>query len=473
MSRYFDDELTHSGVKGMKWRKHKYRLVKDANGKLRYVYDNDNTGTGVGGKFDGSKQYFLGPNPNHTTRFSKGRTFIEKDSPVVKKRLENDRRSDALNEKKNASANRLSKSESKQDPHARQERRINEARAKRAEKKDKDIGKRSREYIQDRRSNTGTKPLTETYLVPTKTTDDGLLRTSKLRSTVLTGRSGEKKQREEKREATRYKKEIERIEKRKAEANKAQHVANNQKAKATGKRASWAPDKPYQSRVEYDQENQRDMLKERDYLKKHGGYHQFGKFDISGNKTASQWHDEHYKNQKRWTTSEMEGFYANRADIGQRSRAAESTARHKAAVKAQKKKKFTDTIDKGRKAAINKYVGEHAAQKYNIEKTRSLAAIKRRYADDWRKTDPSIESVTYDNDDPYSVVVQEQYHKGDSNRIDRFRHVKEFQHEPSKETKKRLRRNKRKKIVADTKRTIDKGRKAVEEFFTPKKKKKR
>lgn len=39
MSRYFDDELIHSGVKGMKWKRHKYKLVKDANGKLHYIYD--------------------------------------------------------------------------------------------------------------------------------------------------------------------------------------------------------------------------------------------------------------------------------------------------------------------------------------------------------------------------------------------------------------------------------------------------
>ena len=38
MSRYFDDELTHSGVKGMKWRKHKYKMVKDKNGNPIYVY---------------------------------------------------------------------------------------------------------------------------------------------------------------------------------------------------------------------------------------------------------------------------------------------------------------------------------------------------------------------------------------------------------------------------------------------------
>lgn len=38
MSRYFDDELIHSGVKGMKWRKHKYRAVRDKNGNPIYVY---------------------------------------------------------------------------------------------------------------------------------------------------------------------------------------------------------------------------------------------------------------------------------------------------------------------------------------------------------------------------------------------------------------------------------------------------
>lgn len=39
MSRYFDDELIHSGVKGMKWKRHKYKAVRDANGKLHYIYD--------------------------------------------------------------------------------------------------------------------------------------------------------------------------------------------------------------------------------------------------------------------------------------------------------------------------------------------------------------------------------------------------------------------------------------------------
>ena len=38
MSRYFDDELIHSGVKGMKWRKHKYKAVQDKNGNPIYVY---------------------------------------------------------------------------------------------------------------------------------------------------------------------------------------------------------------------------------------------------------------------------------------------------------------------------------------------------------------------------------------------------------------------------------------------------
>ena len=38
MSRYFDDELIHSGVKGMKWRKHKYKAVRDKNGNP--IYEN-------------------------------------------------------------------------------------------------------------------------------------------------------------------------------------------------------------------------------------------------------------------------------------------------------------------------------------------------------------------------------------------------------------------------------------------------
>lgn len=351
MSRYFDDELTHSGVKGMKWRKHKYKsAVKDANGNLKYFYNHDlfNNApvTGVGGKFDGSKQYFLGPNPNHTTRFSKGRTFIEKDSPVVKKRLENDRRSDALNEKKNASANRLSKTEPKQDSHSRQERRVNEARAKRAEKKDKDIGKRSREYIRERRSNTGTSPLTRKEIAWAKDSNGKL----NLKSTVRTGRSGEQKQRDEKRAAEQKKREI-----------KAQRVANNYKAKATGKRASWAEDKPYQSKAEYDQENQRYWLKERDKLRKKGESSLLS--PLHGNESASKYHDEVYKDRQRNAKRSMEGFETglserhnspSLAGPGHRARAAESTARHKAAVKAQKKKKnknkVTDTIDKGRKA---------------------------------------------------------------------------------------------------------------------------
>jgi hypothetical protein len=393
MSRYFDDELAHSGVKGMKWRKHKYRLVKDANGKLRYVYDNDNTGTGV--------------------KSSKAQMF----------------------------------------------------RQARAEEKDKDIGKRS---------NTGTKPLTETYLVSTKTTNNGPLQTSKLRSTVLTGRSGERKQREEKQEATRDRKAIERMARNE---RRRQAEANNHKAKATGKRASWASDKPYQSKVEYDQENQRHWLKERDKLRKQGEPSLLS--PPHGNGSASKYHDEFYKDQQRNAKRSMEGFETglserhnspSLAGPGHRARAAESTARHKAAVKAQKQHTArTEEATARRKAATNKYVGEHAAQQYRIKKTQEAVAEKRKKADDWRKADPSIESLGYSSN-PYDTRATGHYNKGDS---DRFRNVPDFRYEPSKETKKRLRRNKRKKAVSDTKRAIDKGRKAVEEFFTPKKKKKR
>lgn len=310
MSRYFDDELTHSGVKGMKWRKHKYRLVKDANGKLRYVYDNDNTTTGV-------------------------------------------------------------------------------------------------------------------------------------------------------------------------KSSKAQHVANNQKAKATGQRAPWAADKPYQSKVEYDQAHQSFMLKERDKLRKQGDRSSVGYKDKD--KSVSQMHDELYKRQQRLARRLTEGFspeseWSNSPTLagpGHRARAAESTARHKAAVNAQRKSKEhtarTEEATARRKAATSKYVGEHAAQQYLIKKTQEAAAEKRKKADDWRKADPSIESLGY-SDNPYSTIATGHFNKGDS---DRFRNVSKFHYEPSKETKKRLRRNKRKKAVADTKRAIDKGRKAVEEFFTPKKKKKR
>lgn len=34
-----DDYLAHHGVKGMRWRKHKYKLVKGADGKYHYIYD--------------------------------------------------------------------------------------------------------------------------------------------------------------------------------------------------------------------------------------------------------------------------------------------------------------------------------------------------------------------------------------------------------------------------------------------------
>lgn len=83
MSRYFDDELTHSGVKGMKWRKHKYKsAIKDANGNLKYFYNHDlfnnSPVTGVGGKFDGSKQYFLGPNQTIQLDFQRVEHLLKK-----------------------------------------------------------------------------------------------------------------------------------------------------------------------------------------------------------------------------------------------------------------------------------------------------------------------------------------------------------------------------------------------------------
>ena len=411
MSRYFDDELSHSGVKGMRWRKHKYRLVKDANGKLRYVYDN----TGIGVK-------------NSKAQSSKAQMF----------------------------------------------------RQARAEKKDKAVGKRS---------NTGTKSLTETYLVSTKTTKNGPLQTSKLRSTVLTGRSGEQKQREEKLEATRDRKAIERmarskrirqaeankeqiesrandrkaiermarririrqaeanekqVERRKrirqAEANKeqverrkmkAQHVANNQKAKATGKRASWASDKPYQSKVEYDQAHQSFMLKERNKLRKKG---EPSLISSPYNGSASKYHDEFYKDQQRNAKRSMEGFESglserhnspSLAGPGHRARAAESTARHKDAVNDQRRKRIRQSEANKEQVERRKRIRQAEANKKQIEK---------------RKADEKARKIAND----YIAKTLARYNAA-------------------------VKAQKKKKFTD----TIDKGRKAVEEFFTPKKKKKR
>lgn len=305
MSRYFDDELAHSGVKGMKWRKHKYRLVKDANGKLRYVYDNDNTARKQTNGNDAARRMQQetqakriladvikkGGDPNHS--YTVG--YTDKNGQHISgKYMPNEKSLSAVGFDKNGKVHPV-------------------------------YSKAAKELMADN-----------------KRKYEEHNRQERLRRSEANKEQIERRKRRRQAEANK-----EQIERRKSHR---QAEANNQKAKATGKRAKWAYDKPYQSKVEYDQENQRHMLKERDYLKKHGGYHQFGRFDISGNKSASQLHDENYKDEKRWRAREMEGFYNNRANIGQMSRAAESTARHKAAVKAQKKKRITDTIDKGRKA---------------------------------------------------------------------------------------------------------------------------
>lgn len=425
MSRYFDDELAHSGVKGMKWRKHKYRLVKDANGKLRYVYDNDN----------------------------KAQMF----------------------------------------------------RQARAEEKD-NVKKLSSEYLQKKRIVSSAKPMTESdYKVTNFNIDKDGKVDFKIRKVVRTGRSGEEKQAQEKRATEHAKKERarrirrseankeqverrkrirqaeankEQVERRKrlrqAEANKEQiekrkkdqRVANNYKAKATGKRASWAPDKPYQSKVEYDQAHQSFMLKERDKLRKKGEPSLIS--SPYRNKSASKVHDELYKDQQRRARKSLEEFSLS----DHRARAAESTARHKAAKKAQEKK-YKELEARTEEAKARSYVDRvRDYQKRAIEEQDRLERYapttpseRRKNADEMRKNIRDLESVGYykDGDKVWYYRGPEYYQPGlRSERI-----------VPSKETKKRLRRNKRKKAVADTKRAIDKGRKAVEEFFTPKKKKKR
>lgn len=266
-----DDYLAHHGVKGMRWRKHKYKLVKGADGKYHYIYDDAQSAA-------------------KSNKNSKGQTF----------------------------------------------------RQARAEGKDKVVGKMSREYLQAKRANTGAKPLTETYLVPTKTADDGLLRTSKLRSTVLTGRSGEQKQREEKRESTRNKKQVE------AFAN--------------------------------------DIKKSKEHT----------------------------------------------------ARTEEATAR--------------------RSAAANQKNAQKASYPSSVKRTQEEAAIKRKKADSYRLADPRVESVEFYKDlvpgigtVPEKIAVPKKIFRKGAYSLNRGG----LRVTTSEETKKRLRRNKRKKTVADVKRFIN------------------
>lgn len=269
MSRYFDDELAHSGVKGMKWRKHKYKLVKDKNGKPIYVY-------------------YTGPQ-KRAVEDCKYHPKNEHDLPLNKLGFS---QSGNKNEATGAGGNF-------QKPNY---------------------------SLRPDRNTTGT-----AKAIPRKKR----VKTDRLESKKV-GASN------------------------KSETVKRGQVANNQKAKATGKRASWAPDKPYKSKVEYDQEHQRYWLKERDKLRKQGEPSLLSPPYRNG--SASKYHDEFYKDQQRNTRRSMEGFETglssrnnspSLAGPGHRARAAESTARHKAAVKAQKKKKITNMIDKGKKVVEN------------------------------------------------------------------------------------------------------------------------
>lgn len=250
--------------------------------------------------------------------------------------------------------------------------------------------------------------------------------------------------------------------------SKGQRVANNYKAKATGQRAPWAADKPYQSKVEYDQAHQSFMLKERNRLNEQGDRSSFGYKDKD--KSVSQMHDALYKRQQRLARRLTEGFspeseWSNSPTLagpGHRARAAESTARHKAAVNDQRKSKEhtarTEEATARRTAAVNKKNAQKASYPSSVKRTQEEAAEKRKEADSYRLADPRVESVEFYKDlvpgigtVPEKIAVPKKIFRKGAYSLNRGgKRVT-----PSKETKERLRRNKRKKTVADVKRFIN------------------
>lgn len=250
MSRYYDDELYHYGVKGMTWKNKKY-LTKDANGN--YVYSNTRT-SGYGGKIDvtdfgggkpriggkyGDAKYLRTSGTHHDER-RRGVNKVERafgklvgdeegkiDTPrtpgystkntgsnraaelrktkkAVRSKIKAsedkyhdsraknrnaESKSDLRNESKAASKSRVQKSNSKSKKSKVSEqtaKKRSEFRQSRAEKQDQHtVGKMSKEYLQERRANTGERPLAETTYGDTR------------KRMVVTGLTEDRRRREE------------------------------------------------------------------------------------------------------------------------------------------------------------------------------------------------------------------------------------------------------------------------------------